>query len=189
MLFTAAKPATRLDVFVLPLDPSTGSGQAAPSHEPVPLITTRLAESQAQLSPDGRWVAYMEGEINGRPEVFVRPFALPVTAAAAETKWQVSTDGGAFPRWLAGGRQLSYVSGTQEAPRVVVVDVMGASDAATSAQAFRWGPPRPLLSLPRGVTLFALADDGKRVLAATPVETTAAPRPLTVVMNWLTDVE
>jgi hypothetical protein len=181
MLFTAAKPDTGLDVFVLPLDGSS---------KPAPLIATWLAESQAQRSPDGRWVAYMEQEVSGRADVFVRPFTRPGAAADVEAKWQVSTDGGGFPRWLAGGRQLSYVTGTREAPRVIVVDVLGASDgAAAASQAFRWDPPRPLLSLPRGATLFALANDGKRVLAATPVETNAPPRPLTVVMNWLTEIE
>jgi hypothetical protein len=50
---------------------------------------------------------------------------------------------------------------------------------------FGWGPPRPLLSLPKGTTLFALTNDRKRILAATPVETHAPPRPLTVILNWL----
>ncbi len=81
---------------------------------------------------------------------------------------------------------MSYVTGTIESQRVVVVDVVG---AAASTQPFQWGPPRPLLSLPKSMSLFALTNDGKRVLAATPVETTAAPRPLTVVMNWLTGIK
>jgi len=179
LLFTAARPGTRVDVFVLTLDGS---------HKPVPLIATRLAESQAQLSPDGRWVAYMESEVGGRPEVFVRPFT-PAGAGTVETKWQVSTDGGGFPQWLGGGRQLSYVTGTVDAQRVDVVDVAGPSDATTAAQAFRWGAPRRLLSLPKGAgSVFTLTSDGKRVLAATPVEIDAAPRPLTIVLNWLNGV-
>src|SRR5262249_24277116 len=124
LLFTASRPGTRLDVFVLTLDGS---------HTPTPLISTRLAESQAQLSPDGRWVAYTEQDVGGRPEVFVRPF-LGSGAAMVETKWQVSTDGGGFPQWLAGGSQLSYVTGTLEMQRVDVVDVIGASDGTTAAQ-------------------------------------------------------
>jgi hypothetical protein len=66
----------------------------------------------------------------------------------------------------------------------VVVDVLQAPDAAR-AQAFQWGAPRPLLSLPKGTTIFALTRDGKRLLAATPVAANATPRPLTVVLNWL----
>ena len=70
-----------------------------------------------------------------------------------------------------------------------VVDVMGASDTTTAARAFRWGPPRQLLLLPKGAgSLFALARDGKRLLAGIPVETNVAPRPLTVVLNWFSGV-
>ena len=46
-----------------------------------------------------------------------------------------------------------------------------------------------MLTLPKGTSLYALTADGKRLLAATPVAATAAPQPLTVVMNWLTDVD
>src|SRR5262249_5384486 len=176
LLFTAARAGTRLDVFVLSLDGS---------HKPAPLIAARLSESQAQLSPDQRWVAYTEQEVGGRPEVFVRPFTRPGAAAVA-TKWQVSTEGGGFPQWLGGGSQLSYVTGTVEMQRVDVVDVVTASDATTAGQAFRWGPPRPLLPIPKGAgSLFALTHDGKRLLAGIPVESNIAPRPLTVVLNWL----
>jgi serine/threonine protein kinase len=56
-------------------------------------------------------------------------------------------------------------------------------------QGFQWGPPRPLLPLPRGTRLFALADDGKRMLAATPASTSTAPRRPTVVLHWLEDLE
>jgi hypothetical protein len=89
-----------------------------------------------------------------------------------------------FPRWIGGGRQLSYVTGPEDARRIVVVDVLHTLDVARAAQAFQWGAPRPLLSLPKGTTVHALTSDGKRLLAATPVETNATPRPLTVVMNW-----
>jgi eukaryotic-like serine/threonine-protein kinase len=181
LLFTSAKPGARSpDVFALPLD---GSGKASPL-----IATPLLVESQAVLSPDGRWVAYTESEIGGRPGVFVRPFARPGTAPAAGTKWQVSTDTSGYPQWRAGGRQLSYVSGPLGAGRVLVVDVLP-SDSNAAVPTFNWGPPRPLMSLPKGSTLFAYAGDGKRLLAAMPVETNAPPRPLTVVMNWLTGIE
>jgi eukaryotic-like serine/threonine-protein kinase len=192
LLFTVLRPTTGLDIWVLPLDGD---------RTPYPLVATPLAERDAQLSPDGRWVAYVEQDPAGRSDVFVRPFA-PAGSPAAETKWQVSTDGGDLPHWLHDGRQLSYVIWDGDAvrptvqsllvspvrldaSRVVVVDVGGSPDARNATDGFQFGPPRPLLTLPRGTTLFALADEGKRVLAATPVETNAAPRPLTVVLNWL----
>jgi hypothetical protein len=46
-----------------------------------------------------------------------------------------------------------------------------------------------LLPLPKGAgSLFALTPDGKRLLAGIPVEANIAPRPLTIVLNWLSGV-
>ena len=183
LLLTVATPGTGSDIWALPLDGD---------RTPYPLIATPLVETNAQISPDGRWVAYVAQDPAGvgragRREVYVRPFSSSSASPPVDTKWQVSTNGGDLPRWLAGGRQLSYVTPAVEgeAQRVVVVDVTGSSNGPQTAQGFQWGPPRPLLSLTKGTTLFALANDGKRVLAATPVETNAPPFPLTVILNWL----
>jgi Tol biopolymer transport system component len=176
------------DLFVLPL---AGPAEGRTPHA---FATTPLIEVDPQISPDGRWVAYVEtdpgssGRI-GRSEVYVRPFRASAEASPSGTKWQISSEGGRYPRWFAGGRQLSYVTGPEEARRIVVVDVFDSGDTAREAQAFQWGAPRPLLSLPRGTTVFAIARDGKRILAATPAEANATPRPLIVVMNWLTGTQ
>ncbi|MGH9389484.1 MAG: TolB family protein, partial [Vicinamibacteria bacterium] len=79
----------------------TGSG------EPEPLLATPSDEFAATLSPDGRWLAYMSDE-SGRFEAYVRPF--PDVDGG---KWLISTDGGVFPRWTRGGRELVYRSGTK----------------------------------------------------------------------------
>jgi eukaryotic-like serine/threonine-protein kinase len=171
------------DLFVLPL------AGPAEQRKPYALAATPLIEVDPQISPDGRWVAYAEGDsgAGGRTDVYVRPFPRSADAPSSGTKWQVSSDGAGLPRWLAGGRQLSYVTGPVDARRIVVVDVLQGPDTARGAQAFQWGAPRPLLSLPRGTTVHALTTDGKRLLAATPAPN-ATPTPLTVVMNWLSGV-
>ena len=57
-------PRTASDIWVLPL-----SGD----RQPVPILTTRFNESQAEFSPNGRWLAYTSNE-SGQPEVYVRPY-------------------------------------------------------------------------------------------------------------------
>ena len=57
--------------------------------------------TEAAFSPDARFVAYQSDE-SGRPEIYVRPYP------SGGGKWQVSADGGAYPRWSADGRQLFY---------------------------------------------------------------------------------
>jgi hypothetical protein len=68
-----------------------------------------------------------------------------IATAASERDAQISTDGGDFPRWLANGRQLSYVVGdaTSEARRMMVVDV-------TPGPSFQWGAPRQLMTIRAG---------------------------------------
>ena len=60
------------------------------------LLETPATESSPSLSPDGRWLAYTSDE-SGASETYVRPFI------GSGGKWQISTDGGSFPRWAPDG--------------------------------------------------------------------------------------
>src|SRR5690606_40392437 len=55
-----------------------------------------------QISPDGRWVAYMSAE-SGRQEIYVAPFP----RAGRQTR--VSPGGGIDPVWRADGREIMYL--------------------------------------------------------------------------------
>jgi serine/threonine-protein kinase len=69
-----------------------------------PLLISPFSEYSAQLSPDGRWLAYVSNE-SGSAQVFVRAYP------SLEGKWQVSIDGGAQPRWSPRGDELFYRGG------------------------------------------------------------------------------
>jgi serine/threonine-protein kinase len=81
-------------VFQVSVGPGAAKGEA--------LISGPTGEFAADISPDGRWVAY-HSAISGRPEVYVRPFP-----AIDSGRWQVSTGGGTRPRWSRDGRELFY---------------------------------------------------------------------------------
>ncbi len=66
-----------------------------------PLLTSNFRESDPAISPDGRWLAYASNE-SGRLEVYVRPYP------SGAGRWQVSDNGGGFPRWAGNGRELFY---------------------------------------------------------------------------------
>jgi Tol biopolymer transport system component len=77
----------------------------AASARPQVLVDTPREERNAEVSPDGHWIAY-EGESASQPgrlDVYVRPF--PDTASGL---WQVTTDGGFFPAWRRDSRELFY---------------------------------------------------------------------------------
>jgi serine/threonine-protein kinase len=67
-----------------------------------PLVTTPAFESMPAVSPDGRWIAYVSDE-TGQIEVYVKPFP-----EVTRGKWQVSVDGGFWPRWSHTGDELFY---------------------------------------------------------------------------------
>ena len=71
-----------------------------------PFLSTKSSESNGQISPDGKWVAYASNE-SGDWEVYVTTFP---TAAG---KWQVSRGGGTEPRWRGDGKEIFYI-GRQE---------------------------------------------------------------------------
>ena len=68
-----------------------------------PLIHTEHREGNADVSPDGRWVAYQSDE-SGRNEIYIRSFPI-----VDQRKELVSRDGGTQPLWgPAGSGELFY---------------------------------------------------------------------------------
>ena len=66
------------------------------------LIQTEFSEQNAEISPDGRWLAYQSNE-SGEYQIYVRPF--PEVDGWRE---RVSTRGGTRPLWARDGRELFY---------------------------------------------------------------------------------
>ena len=134
LIFSELSPATGWDVASLSL--ATG--------QPRPLVATPAHESDAKLSPDGRWLAYVSNE-SGRVEVYVQAMA------GGGAKWRVSRDGGMQPQWSADGRQVYYIALDQ---RLMVVDVRAEGAVFT--------PSSPVSA--HGDTVHRVGDVGRRVL-------------------------
>jgi hypothetical protein len=75
-----------------------------------PLIATRFNERNAEVSPDGHFMAYQSDD-SGMTEVYVRPF--PNVDAG---KFQVSNGGGSRPVWSRDGRELFYLADNGGSP-------------------------------------------------------------------------
>jgi hypothetical protein len=159
------------DLWMLPM-----SGEPKPS----PYLVTPFDEGQPVLSPDGKWLAYVSNETRTY-QVVVQPFPDPSSG-----KWQISTSGGAYPRWRRDGRELYYLDPQR---RIVAVSV------ATEGS-FTVGKTTPLfetaLQLPVGLPTFVPYDvsaDGQHFLISVrpdqlPATTNSTPTPITVVLNW-----
>jgi Tol biopolymer transport system component len=86
-------------------------GKSAPER----LIAGPSEESDAHLSPDGRWVAY-SSDVSGRREVYVAPTSFP------ERRSQISPLGGHSPTWRHDGQEIFYVSADRTLSAVPVHD-------------------------------------------------------------------
>jgi len=170
VIYTHAKKETGdldLDLWVVRAD---GQSEATPA----PYITSPARETQAEFSPDGRFVAYT-AITNGNPEVYVQPFP-----NASDGKWLVSNSGGAEPHWSRDGKELFYIAGQT----VIAVPV-------TLQPAFSSGSPMRLFDAPvqpwytNDTDRSQVASDGKRFLLLVPAGETAAP-PIDIVVNWPT---
>ncbi|MDA8139300.1 MAG: protein kinase [Desulfobacteraceae bacterium] len=95
---------TKRDLWYLPLNPGSKSAGASAAGQPVLFLQTPFDETMPQISPDGRWIAFMS-DISGRWEVYVRPFP------EGSGEWQISVRGGGYPCWSGRGDELFFVEG------------------------------------------------------------------------------
>ena len=146
-----------------------------------PLIHTGFNELNAEISPDGRWLAYQSNE-SGWLEVYVRPFP-----KVDSGRWQVSTGGGTRPLWARNGRELFYLDGNNLLTSVPV---------QTAGSTFSAGNPTKILNTAYWVTLsgrtYDASPDGQRFLmikdAAATQTSTATPASMVVVINWFEEL-
>jgi len=96
LAFTEIHPETRGDVYIISMEAD---------HSTRPLVNSKFTENMPQISPNGKWIAYISSE-SGTSEVYVQNFPTP------GGKWQVSSGGGALPKWSWDGKQLFYVYGS-----------------------------------------------------------------------------
>lgn len=142
-----------------------------------PIVQTRFDEFDARLSADGRWFVYTSDE-SGRAEVYVQAF--PPTG----TKWTVSAQGGAEPRWRHDGRELLYLA-PDRSVMSVAIDAVGTFKAGVPRRLFT--TRTPTFGNPYRTNLEVTAD-GQRFLVNVGPDA-GASSPVNVVVNWTTALQ
>jgi eukaryotic-like serine/threonine-protein kinase len=155
---------------------------------PTPIVQVAAGSSVggADLSPDGRWLAY-HAEESGRFEVYVQAYP------GGAPRVQVSSDGGFSPVWRSDGRELFYMRESPGAdPARPVIGIMAVPIAA-----------EPRVSVGTATELFAgrfevnrparaydVSADGRQVVLLQPVD--RPPDRLThlhVVQHWFEELK
>jgi Tol biopolymer transport system component len=140
---------------------AVGDAWAVPlegDRKPIPLLQSQFAEVFPQVSPDGKWLAYQSNE-TGRTEIYIKPFP------EGPGKWQVSTEGAAFPRWGRGGKEL-YFAGPAQSMWVAEIRIAGAAPQPGVPQSLFTIPANPSTGFPQHVQYhrYAVTADGEQFL-------------------------
>ena len=137
----------------------------------VPLLQGEFQRRNAELSPDGNWLAYWSTQ-TGTREVYVQryPSSGPV--------FPVSVGGGTHPVWARDGSRLFFEQGTQ-----VMAAPFNPDNPVPN------GSPTPAAEV--GVTAAAsrlqnydVAEDGRLLLLKLAPSPERAPEQVIVVQNW-----
>lgn len=127
--------------------------------------------SQARVSPNGRWVAFVSSE-SGAAQVFVQPFPGPGAAV------QVSQHGGSEPVWARDGRRIVYRGNK----KFVAASVTAGATFSVSSRTVLFDDSFVLAVAPHAN--YDVSLDGARLLVLEAVE----DRQLILVRNWGVEV-
>jgi Tol biopolymer transport system component len=163
LVFGRGRPS---DLWILPV---------GASGDPVLFARSAFNKTQAQVSPNGRWITYTSLD-TGRDEVYVDSF--PV----AGNRRQVSVGGGMQPRWRRDGSELFYLAPDQMLMAVPVNSKSEYFDAGRAAPLFRTRLLPEGSQIPGWPAMYDVTPDGQRFLINGPLADPGPP--ITVVLNW-----
>jgi len=199
IVFWVQDPKNKGDLWVLTLEDKKAA----------PLISSPFNETHAQISPDGKWIAYTSDSVGGRNEVFVQPFP------SGSGRAQISFHGGDWPRWRGDSKELFYhfIASTPDTPVFTGVFAGGSlSSAAVTANgaAIDPGTPKEIVRTIVGnfshsggdYPAYAVSADGQRILMFQIVSGSGSngaaagdavgpdpPLSITVAMNWASSLK
>ncbi len=143
--------------------------------EPVALVASSFTEVLASISPDGRWMAFVSDE-SGSNEVYVTTFPDPAR------RWQVSTEGGSFPRWRGDAAELFFTNAGGDLYSAEIDGSGETFDVGAIKKLFSWNLA-PGFRWP-----YDVSSDGQKFLLNRGTAA-AESDPMTVVLNWEAELE
>ena len=145
--------------------------------EPRVLVDTQYAYQSgdngagAELSPDGRWLAYVSA-VTGNPEIWVSPYPGPGVPI------RISPRGGREPVWEPGGQELYYLEGS----KMMAVRISPKGE-------FSFEPPQMLFegNYFQGYRpSYDVSSDGRFLMIKSAAEESAQ---INVILNWFEELK
>jgi serine/threonine-protein kinase len=139
-----------------------------------PILHGRDEVYAPRFSPNGRLLAY-ESNVAGRSEVYV------MEIGGHRRRWQISTDGGAYPVWSRSGHEIYY---RQTQPPLIMMSKIATTDV------FSHSRPQPLFDAPPGTgneLAFDVTADGRFILIS-GAQDIWRTNGLVMVQNWFEEL-
>jgi Tol biopolymer transport system component len=153
-------------VWALPLE---GGGEAEV------VLNLEFILDEPQVSPDGRWLAYVSQE-SGAWEVYVQPFR------RRGERVRISGDGGGQPKWRSDGQELFYAASDGRLMAVDVREGTAGPEVGLPTALFEIGNTDPTADT------YGVSADGQRFLVRVPVQGDVEEK-IHVVTNWTSLLE
>jgi hypothetical protein len=152
---------------------------AMPGKKPSLYLHNGFRNIDAQVSPDGRYIAYATNK-SGRFQIVVQPFPDP-----AGKQWTVTEKGGREPIWSHDGRELYYLAPDGNI-MAVSIRLDPIFQQGPTSELFQIMPITTSPELP-GENHYAVSEDDHRFLVASGPDPSAPvgdSTSITVVLNW-----
>ena len=134
---------------LLVLAATAGAGDRKMEARDIPSIR---AAQDPQISPDGRWVAFVVSDVDSKDNVYQSDIWMVGTKGGEPFRFTRHVKNDRSPQFSPDGTKIAFISERDEKPQIFLADVRG-------------GEPWKLSELKGGVSGFAWSPDGTWVVA------------------------
>lgn len=101
--------------------------------------------SDAQISPDGKWVAYVVSSADMKENANDADVWMVTTGGGDPVRLTTSKKNDNQPRWAPDGKRLAFVSAREEKPQIFLISPFGGeatklTSSKSGVQSFQWSP-------------------------------------------------